>query len=582
MNNFPRYISKNLSDYSHMPNMSTAGLYVLIFFLLPLVITCLSLACHFRNQASRTNEPKEPITPPYWVRGASHLCSILFDTESFLRRLQSRCQYSIISLSSAVPVYFAFPGEATKDLFRSSRDLVPAPSLLDALTVFFGLTSDREIFQHDNISAFEIPLGEHTSHPDPSRRIMEHQRKDFATYLNGEHLGSVMTTFTDIFTKSLWPEADESRGAIALPDLYLFIRNRIFRAEVEALYGEHIFSICPSLCDDFWAFYDAFPVISRQLPQWLFPAHYSTRRKMLLNLHIWRTWCNSASERTSNDGLIWGTSYIRRMVQRHEDLGFSDDGISSVMLGYLTTSNTVPATAWMILHVFLDQSLTARLRHELYLNPQNSVQTILLELGRAPLVNSVYREVLRLHVAGTVGRKSYKGKFSFPSGLQILAGIPLMSANWLGGLDSSFWNTGRLIDGFSEYPVENFWAERFLKYPGDPMSGPVRSATKYEHLVGGRTGQKTAQDDSNARLVTSGIREHWFPFGGGAWKCPGETLATSTILLSFFIVLRELDIEFLDHKQASRVRTGHRTLPFGSHAFSKPVAVRIKRRLREE
>jgi hypothetical protein len=31
----------------------------------------------------------------------------------------------------------------------------------------------------------------------------------------------------------------------------------------------------------------------------------------------------------------WGSICIKRMIQRHKERGFSDDGVASIMLGYL-------------------------------------------------------------------------------------------------------------------------------------------------------------------------------------------------------------------------------------------------------
>lgn len=44
--------------------------------------------------------------------------------------------------------------------------------------------------------------------------------------------------------------------------------------------------------------------------------------------------------------LIWGSKYIRRIVERYKDLGFFNDSIASIMLGYffiyITNLNFTP------------------------------------------------------------------------------------------------------------------------------------------------------------------------------------------------------------------------------------------------
>ncbi|KAF4917555.1 25-hydroxycholesterol 7-alpha-hydroxylase [Colletotrichum viniferum] len=512
--------------------------------------------------------------------------ALAFATESFLRRLQDgRRQVFPVSLPGR-NLSIALPGEGTRALFRQSKEYVPVPGLFDALTVFFGLTAkDHAVFDHRHVTRFELhhSEGHRTNHVDPSRRIIEHQRRDFTSFLNGDSLKAIMKRFENNFCNELQGQLLDA-PTTHIPDLYTFIRDSIFKAEVKALYGEMIFKICPSFCQDFWGFYDAFPVISRQLPRWLFPTKYQKRDKMLQNLHAWRIQCKAKHD-SSDEGYldcgeyepVWGTLYIRRMVQRHEKLGFSDEGIASALLGYLfvTTANTIPAAAWMILHTLSDKSLTYRMRHEHSMD--NLAHLDLPSLGSAPLLNSVYRETLRLHVAGATGRTSPQTGFGSHQ-----AGTVTMTASWLGGLDTTFWNEGAVVDGVPKHPVDTFWAERFLNYPDDPGSGPLRKADIYpladQFPIISDT--KTTTDDSTATLSTSGLRGHWFPFGGGAWRCPGEALAKNTILVSVWSLLRDFDVHVTDRTAASKVvsEPRHRTLPFGTHAFSRLVPVDVTRR----
>ncbi|KAF4473858.1 25-hydroxycholesterol 7-alpha-hydroxylase [Colletotrichum fructicola Nara gc5] len=509
----------------------------------------------------RTPPPPQPVKPPYLIPGISHLAAVLFNTESFLRSLQRQFQGKIITLSSILPI------------------------LLDSLQIFFGLPGeDAAVFDHMGISHFEQTKNHathHTHHSDPSRRVMEHQRKDFAKYLSGEDLKQTMHQYASVFRQSVLPTDVERRESTCIPDVYNFLRDIIFRAEVEALYGNQIFTACPSLCADFWAFYDAFPVISRQSPQLLFRSHYATRDKMIRNFIDWRgaqgspaSSCTGTPEDTS-----YGTPYVRDMVRRHEALGFSETGVASVMLGYLFvgTANTVPAAIWMVMYILRDASLAGRIRSELRILPGKQPQLDLALLMKAPLLNSVYREVLRLHVAGTVGRKSPLHEVQLRDGRVLLPEVPVMSSSWLGGLDESFWNTGAMVEGVPEHPVDAFWAERFLAYADDPMSGPIRRHA-HEHAKE-KTAPKTADDGAKARLVSAGIQNHWFPFGGGAGKCPGELLAKSTMLVTAFLVLSELEVEIVDHEQMAFTVLKHRDLPFGSHALGREIAVRVRRRL---
>jgi hypothetical protein len=123
--------------------------------------------------------------------------------------------------------------------------------------------------------------------------------------------------------------------------------------------------------------------------------------------------------------------------------------------------------------------------------------------------------------------------------------IPVMFPNWLGSVDDYFWNASDVPCETNKHPAETFWAERFL---------------------GGR----------RKALVKAGLAGNWFPFGGGASKCPGESLARHTMLGAVVVVLMSLDLRLLDSAAAAKVRSRHRTFPFGSHAFDREVPITVQ------
>jgi cytochrome P450 len=240
-----------------------------------------------------------------------------------------------------------------------------------------------------------------------------------------------------------------------------------------------------------------------------------------------------------------------------------------------TIANSTPATIWMILHILLDQNLTIRVQSEIVAACSGSRELHIDKLMRAPLLSSVYHETLRLRVAGSVGRRCLGSDFYLVRGRKIKRNELVMSTNWLGGLDESFWNTGPLLSGMKPAcPVETFWAERFLRYPDEPHGGPHRRSG----VPALRNKSRTVEDDRNAQLVTTGIQGHWFPFGGGSSRCPGEILAKKMILCSVAMVMRSVEIQLLDPVAAANVDSDHQRLPFGSHDFNRAVPVIVSQR----
>lgn len=66
------------------------------------------------------------------------------------------------------------------------------------------------------------------------------------------------------------------------------------------------------------------------------------------NFDHWRTWCSDNFDWDNQELCdveyepIWGTQYVRKMVQRHQALGFSNNGVAVVMLGYFFVYVHVP------------------------------------------------------------------------------------------------------------------------------------------------------------------------------------------------------------------------------------------------
>ncbi|KAF5974084.1 nacht ankyrin protein [Fusarium bulbicola] len=457
------------------------------------------------------------------------------------------------------------PGKQIEGLFRYSRGLVPTPSLFDALSILFGLSEeDLKVFNHDRISEYESTVSFNTDHPDTSRRIIEHQKQDFAVYLQGKNLSLILERFMNNFEAELSRDARIGDDWVKIPDLFSFVSRLIFRANLEALYGEKILQICPSFGEDFWAFYEGFSGISKGLPRWIIPSNYRARDKMHENFDTWCTWCDKNFD--WNDQNLCDAEY--------EPVWGTQGGVSAVMLGYLfvTMSNTVPAAVWMILHIILDDELLDHVRLDTLPACQRQLPSgrpdvkMLIE---DPLIKSIYHETLRLRVASTVGRTATHDKLCLAGGWKIKKGVPVMFAGWLAGLDDSFWNTGRqLANGQAQYPLDSFWADRFLTYPGNPESGPTKMKPR-----------PRGSSSKRPKASTAGLRGHYFPFGGGAFRCPGESLATQIIIVSVAMLLQNVHIKPSKPREAKKTRSGHRALPFGPHTFDRPVPVEVRRHI---
>ncbi len=230
----------------------------------------------------------------------------------------------------------------------------------------------------------------------------------------------------------------------------------------------------------------------------------------------------------------------------------------------------IPSAFWAVFHIILDPGLTSRVRAETASCWDSSTERFdVASLCAKPLLTSIYMEALRHCVATSTARKpivphSRIGDFALdPNAI-------LLSISWFGAHDAAFWNTG----SGGEHPVEDFWAERFLEYAGDAGSGPVR---KDEPVVRAAA-ERTAEDDKTAEVVTAGTEGHFYPYGGGAHKCPGRFFAKQEMMVAVALVLQLFEIEVLDPAEAKRTKPDLKYFPLGAMPPDKSVPFRIRRR----
>lgn len=181
-------------------------------------------------------------------------------------------------------------------------------------------------------------------------------------------------------------------------------------------------------------------------------------------------------------------------------------------------------------------------------------------------------ETLRLRTAAPVVRTPNDDTFRL-GGWKLDKGVQIVSSSWFGGHDASFWNEGpTLPDGRATHPVDNFWAERFLEYPADPTSGPLKKC-KYVNHPSQEMVTKTSEDDKHARLVTSGQMGYWTAFGGGMSMCPGRHFAKIEVMIGLAVMLRAFEFDGL---QAEGVYPDTNNFPFGTLPPKGRISVRMR------
>ena len=130
------------------------------------------------------------------------------------------------------------------------------------------------------------------------------------------------------------------------------------------------------------------------------------------------------------------------------------------------------------------------------------------------------------------------------------------------------------------HPVEEFWAERFIIYPNDCSSGPVRKGARSDQNQASWKRHETATEETTnkaGRFSIEGLNGAYISFGGGLGKCPGRHFAEQEVILTLALFVQRFDIE-LRTAEEWKPRMDTDFFPFGALPPSDPVPFRIRLR----
>ena len=181
----------------------------------------------------------------------------------------------------------------------------------------------------------------------------------------------------------------------------------------------------------------------------------------------------------------------------------------------------------------------------------------------------MYAEVLRLRVeVQSVFYSEHEdihiNEWRFPKKSLVL--IPTGPAH----RDTSVWNTRG-----GEYPLDEFWSDRFLVYPNDPRSGPERKAATTcgnnarHHQVRGE------KDPGTSSFVSSGLANFYMPYGVGEPTCPGRLVARREIIVFCAKIMMEFDIEILTRERKFQMDSAYYGL--GTQRPLRGIPFRMRR-----
>ncbi|KAH8664724.1 cytochrome P450 [Xylariales sp. PMI_506] len=575
-------------------NLAQITIFTILALLSPFLLTyayssARSETTKRHDEVGQVDNP--PPEAPYWIPYLGNALSFSSDTAGFIQSLKKRFGLKPVKLMLAGRQMTYVPhGDKLITWMLDAKELDSGPLAAKHRRDTFNFPKlDDDICSQDD-SGFQVKPRVNST-VDPNKRISYEGHLIKHTMLNGKGMATFLEKTTEFLVQSLQSKRQEYSSWHELPDLSEFVRAQMFEATMRALCGNRIFEVTPNLLHDFWEFDLRMPDMFRGFPRWMAPKSHAARTKMVTNLRTWHhdpVTAETYALYVSNPESIpdWDPIVGHRLMvthyKLHVDYGLSLDGRIAGQLGLIwgAMTNLITSIIWPIFHAVLSPSVAERVLIETspYFT-EGLLDVQRAKLSSCNLLNSMYMESLRFGIAVSIARAPWAEEGYKLGDWTLKKDEVVFTISAVAHLDETFWNSGYLVNGKPEHPTNEFWAERFLEYPGDPLSGPIKKYNNDAEVY--RAAKQLArrpEDDARAKLITHGLSSHYFPYGGGVKICPGRYFAKQLILAAVPMFLRAFEIEYLDPKAAAETKPDYHYFMFSSLAPDRKNPVRIRAR----
>ncbi|KAI1777004.1 cytochrome P450 [Hypoxylon cercidicola] len=483
-------------------------------------------------------------------------------------------------------VYFFQDRSTVLQLLRMRSSLTPLTvRFIFPAKTLFGMPEvcGLDAYRIDNSGPFKKP--------HPGSNVLQQDRIDHLHHheFRNAFLGPGLGPTTARFRRSIKVRMGRSIASacewVELDDLFVFASRVVSAAVIEAIFGSYLLRLHPDFVTNLWAYDNGTPWLLRMVPRWLNPQPYRAQKRVLEQIQEW--YIHARQDSGEYDILgdehgdpFWGSAIVKRLQNALVDSGKqSDEAMSAHDLGWIWGATTSPASAaaLAIFHIYSDPELLVRVRAELkeqlpHLSSFDKLDS--KQLRSLPLLSSIYAETMRLYsnvflmVASPPDTDVSLGKWKFPR-----RSFGLISSS-LAHTDDNFWNTKD-----DSHPIDTFWADRFLVYPGDPTSGPIKPEIRAA-MTSERLQQQRVEEGSKGSpyFSTKNLEGSYMPFGGGSGKCPGRFLAKDVIMLTCALLVSEYDVKISDEPLEYKLDMDPWKFGLGMGQPRFPIAARIRRR----
>ncbi|KAM0435849.1 hypothetical protein ACHAPT_002740 [Fusarium lateritium] len=385
---------------------------------------------------------------------------------------------------------------------------------------------------------------------EPGNRILLEVHNLVNRNLTGGSLANITAQFQRTLSEQLSGLDAVGDEWVEIPDLSAFMRTHLMKAALTAMFGPYLVDLNPTFVDDFWVYDSDVGPLYMGLPKWLIPGAYRRREKMLQGIMRWHKFahehydCSNVSSQDTEWEPYFGSKFSKRRQNtfaKWEAMDARAKAAEDLSFIWASNANSGYAAIWCLLEILRDPTLAARVQKEFSSAIQPPVAPCTVptfdidKLCLGPLAQSIYAEVLRLRVAVLISRKA-KENLSF-DGWEIKKGERVCVATTTEALDEGIWNTGTESD---PHPLKTFWADRFLVYPDDENSGPLRRSVAAKKTTTEKRGLETS---AGPRFSMEGLTNSWIPYSGGVRHCPGRHFAKQEMIVMAAIMMSAFEIE---------------------------------------
>jgi len=360
---------------------------------------------------------------PYWVPVLGHVPNLALGSGRFFTRLRDAYADGIFSLKilGGRHIFIANPDLGTTVLNKPASVADGHAASKYLMQTNFGWPAKTRDDYDAILPAIRDEYKALTSEPYLSTmvdRTVRELRHNIADYI----------TFNDHFIdQSPWeraadalPTTDRGGEPVMEASLWALTRDFVSLTANPSLFGSDFVTNFPDIWDDLWAFDAGFMALAMNLPGWVpWPAlrrARAARSRMLARLREFETALDQHGAGTY-PGARWsdvadvGPLLQGRLVV-YRKLGISIESRAAIELGLLwaMNANANPLVPWILVHVYSDADLLARMRAEVA--PFVKTATTVVDgmtvpatfesldvdglADRCPLLKAAYIECLRL------------------------------------------------------------------------------------------------------------------------------------------------------------------------------------------